>query len=114
MNTNIYDTANQLERELRSFPAYIEVKEAMEEIRSDETTYALFQEFQTATFDLQQLSEEPSEDKIKEVQSLYSKVVENPAIKKLMDNEQQLSLLVEDINQIITKPIQEIYQAPTE
>ncbi|MGF3065971.1 YlbF family regulator [Facklamia sp. P12950] len=114
MNINIYDTANTLERELRQLPAYLNVKSALEEIKKDPESNQLFEEFRQVSQSLQTMTEQPSEEKITEVQNLYAKVMENPLIKKLMENEQQLGFLMEEINQIITKPLQDLYQAPTE
>ena len=49
--TNIYDTANQLERELRKLPEFLALEEAKAAISSNEESKKLFAEFQ----ELQQL-----------------------------------------------------------
>ena len=112
MNNNVYDTANQLERDLRSLPAFIQLKEAFASIKADEEANALFEEFKTAsqTYQMKQMtSQAPNEAEIEQLQALSAKVSENDMIKQLMQHEQQLSRVMEDINRIITAPLQELY-----
>ena len=112
-NINIYDTAHQLERDLRQLPAFQNLKEALAAIQQDAEAKELYEAFQQATQKLQFSQEEPSEKMMEDLQALYGKVTENPILKKLMENEQQLSLMMEEINQIIAEPLQEIYQMPS-
>lgn len=113
MTNNIYDTANQLERELRQLPAYLKVKEALEEINQHPETKQLFEDFRQLSMEIYQETGDSDESKVELVQNLYGQVMGNESIKKLMENEQQLGLIMEDINSIIARPLQEIYQAPT-
>ena len=72
--SNIYDTANQLERDLRDLAEFKTVKASFEAIEADETAKALFDEFRQVNIELQQKQ--------------YSG---------------------QDINRIITNPLQELY-----
>lgn len=109
---NIYDTANQLERDLRQLDAYKKLVNSMKAIQEDEASNALFEEFKqlTQNFQMKQMSgEQPTEEEIKHYQEFSEKVVANEAISQLMDSERQLSQIMEDINRIITVPLQEVY-----
>lgn len=111
---NIYDTANQLERDIRALPAFAQLKEAFNAIQANEASSALFDEFRQTSQDLQmkQMSgEQPGEAEMESLQALFARVSEDEAIKQLMDSEQQLSQVMEDINRIITRPLQEIYES---
>lgn len=113
-SNNIYDTANQLEKDIRNLPAFAQLKEAFKAIQADEASSALFDEFKQTSQELQmkQMSgEQPGEEEMEALQALFAKVTENESIKSLMDSEQQLSQVMEDVNRIITKPLQEIYES---
>lgn len=112
--SNIYDTANQLERDLRELQEFKTVKESFEAIYADETAKALFDEFRTVNIELQQKQfsgQEITEEDIQKAQELGQKVSENEYIKALMEAEQRLNTIMQDINRIITNPLQELYSA---
>lgn len=110
---NIYDTANQLERELRETTQYTELKEAHEAVRNDEDAAAILNEFQTLQQKLHQKQhsgEEITEEEAQEAQVLPIKMNANELTKELMDKEQALNALLTEVNGIIMKPVQEIYE----
>ena len=112
--SNIYDTANQLERDLRELQEFKTVKESFEAIYADETARALFEEFRTVNVELQQKQfsgQEITEEDIQKAQELGQIVSENEHIKALMEAEQRLNTIMQDINRIITNPLQELYSA---
>ena len=112
--SNIYDTANQLERDLRELQEFKTVKESFEAIYADETAKALFDEFRTVNIELQQKQfsgQEITEEDIQKAQELGQKASENEHIKALMEAEQRLNTIMQDINRIITNPLQELYSA---
>lgn len=113
MANNIYDTANQLERDLRELDAYRTLVSAMNEIKSNEESSQLFEEFKKVTqeFQIKQMSgEQPTEEEIAHLQEFSQKISENASIAKLMESERLLSQIMEDINRIITVPLQEVYE----
>lgn len=110
---NIYDTANKLEQELRETEAYSDLKVAFSTVKADSEANEVFQKFQEVQMKLQQKQmsgEEILEEEINEAQEMALKSGENNLIKDLMDAEQKLSTLVDDLNRIIMKPVQDIYQ----
>ena len=110
--SNSYDTANQLERDLRDLAEFKTVKESFEAIEADETATALFDEFRQVNIELQQKQysgQEITEEDIQKAQELGQKVSENEYIKALMEAEQRLNTIMQDINRIITNPLQELY-----
>lgn len=113
MSNNIYDTANQLERDLREYPAYKELKEAYEDIKADDEANELFNRFRDASMAIQEKQmqgQQPSEEDISQLQAMSGEVMENELIMKLMQSEEKISQLINDINKIITRPLSEIYE----
>lgn len=109
---NIYDTANQLEKELRETSQYKELEEAHANVLADEEAakiYNEFQSFQQKVHQKQQAGEEITEEETQEAQVLPIKMNSNELTKELMDKAQELNALLTEINGIIMKPVQEIY-----
>ncbi|AVK99730.1 YlbF family regulator [Pediococcus inopinatus] len=112
MAVNIYDTANQMEEELRETTEYKSLVAAYAEMKKDQKAYDLFKDFQEVQVNLQQKQmngEELSDDEMAHAREIASQVGDVDVIKNLMDKERGLNQLLNDINQIITKPVQNLY-----
>ncbi len=113
MSVNIYDTANQIERELREVSQYTALKEAYAEVAADEEANKImkgFQEMQQTIYTKQQMGQEVTEEEVAEAQAISQQMTENELTAGLMDKERALNQVITDINSIIMKPIQDIYQ----
>lgn len=113
MAINIYDTANQMERELRQTTEYQDLVKAFDEMKKDPVAYKLFQDFQEIQINVQQKQangEDLTEDEMAHAREVATKVGDIEVVKSLMDKERNLNQLLGDINQIITKPVQELYR----
>lgn len=113
MTANIYDTANQLEREIRELPEFAELKAAFDKVKADQAAYQSFKEFQQFQQDLQKKQmegQEFSDEDAKKAQEVAQKVQASPLINDLMTKEQAFSNKINDLNRIIMKPVQELYQ----
>ncbi|WP_227872502.1 YlbF family regulator [Jeotgalibaca ciconiae] len=116
---NIYDIAYELESALREQPAFAQLTESYEAVTKDEEAAQLFGEFTRVQQEIQmkQMSGEGlTEEYIEEAQEIAGRASTNELIKSMMTAEQQLSVVIEDINKIIVRPLQEMYSAgaPTE
>ncbi|MBM7544225.1 YlbF family regulator [Periweissella beninensis] len=110
---NIYDTANQLERDLRETEQYMTLVSAFESMKADESSYQVFKEFQNAQLEIQNLmgqGQAPDETKMQEWQTIAKKLDDYPLVKTLMEHEQAMDLLMRDINGIVTKPMADLYK----
>ncbi|ABJ67734.1 YlbF family regulator [Pediococcus pentosaceus] len=113
MAVNIYDTANQMEQEIRQTSEYKSLQEAFAEVRKDEHASALYSKFQDVQSNLQQKQmngEELTEEEIKNVHEIADQIEKVDLIKDLMDKERNMNQLFSDVSQIIVKPIQELYK----
>ncbi|MFC6180841.1 YlbF family regulator [Lactiplantibacillus daowaiensis] len=113
MAVNIYDTANQLEQELRGTKEFKELQAAYTTMQANESAFNLFKEFQEIQMQLSQKQmngEELTDEEVQKAHDLADKVGNVDEIKTLMGKERGLNQLMNDLNQIITKPVQELYQ----
>ena len=92
---NIYDTANQLERELRESEQFQDLKGSFDRLKANEEAYALFKEFQEA----------------QKAQELSQKIQQDGIVSDLMQKEQAFSLVANDLNRIIMGPVRDLYEA---
>ena len=112
--TNIYDTANQLERELREVKEFQALTQAYDDVKADSEAYNLFKEFQTFQQGLQEKQmqgEEFTEEDAKNAQEMAEKVQQADLINQLMEKEQAFSMIVNDLNRIIMTPIRDMYNS---
>lgn len=105
---NIYDTMNQLERELRALPEYQAVVTALAAVKADEAANALYTEFLDVQMKLQ-AGQMLSEDEQKVAQALFEKLQGNSIMSELLAKEQALQMITTDLQNIVFKPLQELY-----
>lgn len=109
---NIYDTANQLEREIREVPQFLELQSAYQAMMGNEESKQIFQDFQNAQRELQMKQmqgEQLSEEDANHIHELSEKIQADELIHALMEKEQAFSSMLNELNDIIMKPIQELY-----
>lgn len=109
---NIYDTANQLEKEIRELPQFEELKAAYDEVQSNDESkqiYDAFQQMQQKLQLKQMQGESLSEEDTQEIQTLSDQIKANELIGKLMEKEQAFSAMLNELNEIIMKPLQDLY-----
>ena len=83
MVVNIYDTANELSRQLRETQEYQGLQKAFEALKADGDTFDTFKKFQQAQADAQHkqmTGQQPTDDELNKtitspIQDLYSEVM---------------------------------------
>ncbi|HJA73030.1 MAG TPA: YlbF family regulator [Candidatus Limosilactobacillus faecipullorum] len=113
MVVNIYDTANELERQMRETQEYKDLVAAFDKLKEDQAAFDLFKKFQKSQMDAQQkqmAGKDLSEDEIKEVQDLAKQVSAKQSVIDLMEVERRVDGMMQELNKVITKPIQEVYK----
>ncbi|HJG50181.1 YlbF family regulator [Limosilactobacillus ingluviei] len=113
MVVNIYDTANELERQMRETQEYQDLQAAFAKLKADSDAFELFKKFQQSQMQAQQkqmAGQELSEDEIKAVQDLAKEVGQKQSVIALMEVERRVDNMMQELNKVITKPIQDIYQ----
>ncbi|MHC8999977.1 YlbF family regulator [Enterococcus bulliens] len=110
---NIYDIANELEREIRATEQYQALQKAFADLKVEEEAYTLFKEFQLFQQTLQQkmmAGEEMAEEDATRAQELSQAIQTQNAIADLMEAEQAFSVLINDMNNIVMTPVRELYE----
>ena len=112
MVVNIYDTANELSRQLRETQEYQGLQKAFEAIKADSDTFDTFKKFQQAQADAQHkqmTGQQPTDDEIKNIQNLAKEVSGKKVVQDLMNQERQVDSMLQQLNKTITSPIQDLY-----
>ncbi|MGX7199820.1 YlbF family regulator [Enterococcus nangangensis] len=110
--TNIYDTAHQLERELRDTPEFKTLKEAHEKVTANKESNELFEEFRAFQMMLQEkqmTGAQFSDEDISRGNDLSTRVQADELIAGMMEKERAFSIIVNDLNGIIMAPVSELY-----
>jgi cell fate (sporulation/competence/biofilm development) regulator YlbF (YheA/YmcA/DUF963 family) len=109
---NVYDVAYDLEKALRNSDDFQALKKNYDEVNNSPETKVLFDKFRDIQVALQQkqmAGQEVTQEEVEEAQNLFAEVQQNETISKLMAAEQRMSMIINEINKIITKPLEELY-----
>jgi cell fate (sporulation/competence/biofilm development) regulator YlbF (YheA/YmcA/DUF963 family) len=109
---NVYDVAYDLEKALRNSEDFQTLKNSYDEVNKDSETKELFGRFRDIQVSLQQKQmsgQEVTPEEVEEAQKLFADVQQNETISKLMAAEQRMSMIINDLNKVITKPLEELY-----
>lgn len=112
MTVNVYDQANALESALRQSEEFNKMKDLYAKVNANPESKELFEEFRTVQLDLQQKQmqgEEIGEEDVAKAQKTAEEIEKDENIGSLMEAEQQMSQLIQDLNRVIMKPIEELY-----
>ncbi|WP_040030572.1 YlbF/YmcA family competence regulator [Staphylococcus cohnii] len=112
MAVNLYDHANQLEQALRESDEYQAIQKAYAKVKENDESKVLFDEFRETQLNFQQKQmqgEEIGEEELQKAQEQAQKIENDSNISELMAAEQNMSQVFQEINQIIVKPLDEIY-----
>lgn len=110
---NVYDQANALETALRESDEFQNMKALYGKVNEDAESKKLFDEFRELQMTLQQKQmqgEELLEEDIQKAQNSAQEIENDENIRDLMLAEQKMSDLIQDLNRVIMKPIEELYQ----
>ena len=111
MTINVYDTANQLAKELPQTQQFINLKLTYSKLKSDKIAYEMFKQFNQLQEEIQkkQANGEDINKDTEKLKNMVGKMEKMDAIKQLMSSEEAVNQLLMDINKIITTPITDIY-----
>lgn len=108
---NVYDTANQLAKEIKESEEYITYKTAKEAINLNYELKQQIDEFEQARYEAQIIAIQTgkdNEEKLKHVQELYGKLIQNQEASKYFDAEMKFNIMIADVNKIIGEAIQSL------
>ena len=107
---NIYDKANELSKSIRESKEVEDITAAMKLIESDPESKRMLDDFRTRQMEVQQRmmsGDMPNPEEMEQMEKVFE--VLNLNIRRLFDAEQRLSVIIEDINKIITESLSDLY-----
>jgi len=114
---NIYDSAYDLEKAIRSSEEFTRLKNAYDAVMADESAKQMFDNFRNTQMALQEKQmqgQDISEEEVEQARKVVELVQQHEDISKLMEEEQRLNVVINDVSRIITKPLEELYGNPEE
>lgn len=112
---NLHDLANDLEKGLRESEEFTQLKAVYDEVNNDPSAKQLFDSFRDTQLELQQKQmqgQQPTEEEIAKAQQQMQLIQQHDKISKLMELEQRMSVVINDLNKIMMKPLEELYGQP--
>ncbi len=110
---NIYDTANRLAQEIRQSEEYNNYKMAKQALNLNTSLKEKMAKFEKVRYETQitaMQTGKQDEEKLKEMQNLYSELIEIEEAKKFFDTETKFNVVIADINKIIGEAIRDVMQ----
>ncbi|MBT2662767.1 YlbF family regulator [Bacillus sp. ISL-45] len=117
MAVNLYDSAYELEKAIRNSSEYTELKNLYDAVNSDESAKRMFESFRNIQMQLQEkqmTGQEITQEEVEQAQKTVALVQQHELISKLMEAEQRMSMVIAELNQIIMKPLEELYGNPNQ
>jgi cell fate (sporulation/competence/biofilm development) regulator YlbF (YheA/YmcA/DUF963 family) len=112
MSVNLHDAAYALEKAIRQSDEYKQLQQMYHEVNADPAAKNMFDQFRQIQMNLQQkqmMGQEISEQEVQQAQSTVAVVQQNEKIAQLMQAEQRMSMIIGELNQLIMKPLEELY-----
>jgi len=113
MTVNIYDDLNKLEATFRNTEEFVEVEKAIAAVSSDEESLTLFKNFREIQMVLQEKQmqgQEIDDAELESAQKTAQFAQSNAKILAMLEAEMKLSGLIEEVNRVLMKPVQDLYE----
>ncbi|WP_438349609.1 YlbF family regulator [Paenibacillus sp. FA6] len=109
---NIYDKAHDLAKALKDSQEVQEINSAMNLINNDPEGKAMLEDFRKRQMELQQrmmTGDMPAPEEMEKMEKEFEVLSLNLNIRRLFEAERRLSVIIEDVNKIITDSLQHLY-----
>ena len=110
---NVYDTANRLAQEIKQSEEYVNYKMAKQALNLNVELKEKIKKFEQSRYEAQievMQTGKQNEEKFKQIQDLYSELIENDDAKKYFEAETKFNLIVADVNKIIGEAIRDVME----
>lgn len=112
MTVNIFDNARELEKSIRESAEFADLRIQYANLYADEAASKLFDDFRTVQFNLQEkqmTGQQISQEEVAQAQQMVAVIQQNEKITRLMEAEQKMSSVIAEVNKIVMKPLEELY-----
>ncbi len=110
-----YDKAHELARELKASDEYKEYQKAKQELMNNKDAMAILKDFQKKRLDFEMsllTGKGPDESKKQEMERLSELVNMHGAVKRFLEAEQRVMIMMTDIQKIITDALNLLEYTP--
>src|SRR5690554_4224936 len=113
MTDSIQEKAVQLEQDIKETEEFNRLKSAFTAVQKNEEASQLFNEFRQVQQVFQQkqmMGQEITEEEAQQAQQVSVSIQENNYISELLEAEKNLGQMIDEINQVVLRPVRELYQ----
>ncbi|AWB44053.1 hypothetical protein DCC85_07380 [Paenibacillus sp. CAA11] len=113
---NIYDKANELAKALKESQEVEDITSAMKLVDADPDSKRMLDDFRIRQNTVQQRmmsGDMPAPEEMEQMEKLFETLSQNLNIRRLFEAERRLSVIIQDVNKIISDSLQHLY-GPTE
>lgn len=111
---NIYDKAHELAAALKDSQEVAEITAAMKLVEADPESKRMLDDFRIRQNEVQQrmmTGEMPTQEEMEQMEKQFEGLSLNLNIRRLFDAERRLSVIIQDVNKIITDSLAHLYGA---
>jgi len=109
---NIYDKANDLAKAMKESQEVQEITAAMKLVEADPDSKRMLDDFRQRQMEIQQRmmsGDMPSQEEMEKMEKSFEVLSLNLNIRRLFDAERRLSIIIEDVNKIISDSLAHLY-----
>ncbi|AIQ73434.1 MULTISPECIES: YlbF family regulator [Paenibacillus] len=109
---SIHDKAHELAKAIKESSEVSDIRNAMKVVETDPEAKAMLDNFRQGQMELQQRmmsGEMPPQEEMEKMEKLFEVLNLNLGIRRLFDAERRLSVVIEDVNKIITESLSQLY-----
>lgn len=110
---NVYDTVNKLAQEIKESNEFLNYKNYKKIIKDNPEVDESIKKFETLRYEIQisaMQGIEVNKDKEKELQELYTDLLNKENVKEYFDAEFKFNILLADVNKIIGDAVKEVIE----
>ncbi|KTD85721.1 YlbF family regulator [Paenibacillus etheri] len=109
---SIHDKAHELAKAIKESTEVADITNAMKLVETDPEAKAMLDNFRNGQLELQQRmmsGDMPPQEEMEKMEKLFEVLNLNLGIRRLFDAERRLSVVIEDVNKIITESLSQLY-----
>ncbi|MNO57823.1 hypothetical protein D3C76_483670 [compost metagenome] len=109
---SIHDKAHELAKAIKESSEVADITNAMKLVETDPEAKAMLDNFRNGQLELQQRmmsGDMPPQEEMEKMEKLFEVLNLNLGIRRLFDAERRLSVVIEDVNKIITESLSQLY-----
>lgn len=112
MSSNLMEAARQFEKVLRESNEYKNIQKLCKELKKDPQARQIYNQINHLNAQLQQkqmMGQEIKQQEVAALQNMETAAQQNERLRRLIEADYQLNMLMMEMNKIISKPLEELY-----